>query len=293
MAQSEIQTILVAGYPKSGNTLLGSTFSIAGNICDPNYSAQTLYDIYTIRRIKEYAPLPNPFFSKNQLHIKTHDSLRRQNLDNKYFGNTNKVIIITRNPFDTFLSSLNFLRVLVREAGEVNHVVLDTLQKLAPKSQFPEDSTNFIAKFTLENLRRESILDDMFVQYANIGTAFSAFMSMSSPWALFSSSYDRCSKPMCRIKFEDMSAGYEDNYEKVSTKISNFLGCDSLILAKAFCLQRDSAIEKKKKGNIFFSKVASEYYSQYLSKKSLRHFCSLYYSTMVELNYNYLLESLF
>ena len=291
-----INTVLVAGYPKSGNTLLGSTFSLAGNICDSGYDVKSLFDIYTIRRKQmsdaEYHPRANPFFPGSQVHIKTHESFRRWDLDNIYFGDTNKVIVISRNPFDTFLSSLNFLRAIVKLSGAITQPVSETLRKLSPASTFPDNPNQFVSDFTLENLKHENLLDDMFVEYANIGTAFSAFMDMSSPWALFSYSYNFCEKPVCRIKFEDLSSGYLDDYKKISDKIGGFLECDPFVLEKSFQLQRNSALERQKEGSIFFSKVASEYYLHYLSKSSLKYFCSLYQATMIDLEYTEILDSL-
>ena len=122
-----MNTFLFAGYPKSGNTLLGESLRFAGGI------ETTPYDIYQIRS-KKLNPSPNPIFNSEICCIKTHDVWRPySDFHAIYPGKVQKVVVITRNPFDTLLSGINFFRVTYsRNAGCLPPLHMKSLKCLIP-----------------------------------------------------------------------------------------------------------------------------------------------------------------
>lgn len=103
-----MNTILCAGYPKSGNTLLGQSLVFAGGL-------ESSFDIYQLKREK-LTPEVNPLFSSDACSIKTHDCWRpSRDIHHLYFGKVSKAIVIVRNPFDTLLSGINHFRVVYQQ----------------------------------------------------------------------------------------------------------------------------------------------------------------------------------
>ena len=92
-----MDTILVPGYPKSGNTLLGTALNLAGSV-------KTDFDIYALKS-QNIIPDCNNLFESPLCTIKTHQ-MRRYNskFENLYFGKVIKIITIARNPLETLLS---------------------------------------------------------------------------------------------------------------------------------------------------------------------------------------------
>ena len=167
--------ILCAGYPKSGNTLLGRSLLYAGGIRDSSF------DWYWIKK-KGIMPTPNPIFKSKTCCIKIHDKFRPfRNIFVSYPGEIVKVIVIIRNPLDTLLSSINFFRVVYKNSGgRLPFLHRISLRILMPDFRVGED---FLKDFTLEKLRDNGMLDLALDNFGKNDTVIPHLFYRSGAWS--------------------------------------------------------------------------------------------------------------
>ncbi len=291
-----MKTVLFAGYPKSGNTLIGHSFLYAGKEADPTWdycdrshkcdsnSPSKFYDVYQMQRI----PPANPLFGGSRVCVKTHQyNLYSENLTNSYFGGVGEVITIVRNPFDTLLSGLNYFRVQWAEYGGLPQVSAIALNRLMPEYDYTRG--NFLEDMKIDTLREKTHLDDVLYRFASSGTVFYNFYVTSGPWCNFAKSYDSAEVPVLSIKYEDLV----DNQESTSNIISDFLQVDRGHVLSGFKKQAEFAKEKKKSGDSFYSKMKTGYWKNYFSKKACREFIDMYHRPMTEMGYCDIIEEVF
>ncbi len=276
---------MCAGFPKSGNTLLGESLLYAGNIIE------SPFDIYVIKKNKE-KPIANPLFDSEIYTIKTHDHFSRfANLDEIYFGEVKKVIVINRNPFDTLLSAINFFRVEYFNYGnnlQPHHI--RAITALMPRFDF-NFKNDFLDVFSLEKLRDEGMLDDALDNFSKNGTVILNFYSMSGPWAEFASSYDYSNLEVLKILFSDLlnisasSCSATEKYCPAILKLSDFLDISASKLASGFRQQAEATLKRhndKKFGEAkFFNKMTDGYWKDYLSGEQCRKFVDKHYASMI------------
>ena len=287
-----MNTVLFAGYPRSGNTLLGQTLNHAGGI----HGAP--YDIYQLRR-ERLTPSPNPIFRSEICSIKTHDSWRPfRDFHSLYFGSVLKVVVITRNPFDTLLSSINFFRILYLQGGnELSPLARYSLTKLIPDFQI---KNSFLADFKLAKLRDGGMLDIALQNFGESGTVISNFYTMTGTWSDFSSSYDYSGVDVLKISYEELeaisirSAETNDYISPALSKLSSFLDVDSALLRKGFSIQRRDALAiKEAKSEVkFFNEGSSGYWKNYFSAKACRSFMDLHYPAIARNGYEHLISEI-
>jgi hypothetical protein len=280
-----MKTVLIAGYPKSGNTLLGGALRVAGR-CESDF------DIYTLKSNK-VRPTTNKLFSSDTFVIKTHDRWRPGDvLDERYFAPVEKVIVVIRNPFDTLLSTINFLRVQYREGNIKGYV--GTFEMLFPGAQICDDFLDF---YSLESLRSKGLLDPALGNFSLFGTTIPGFSRMSGPWAGFANSYKYSGLPVMNVRYEDLAtlseqslSSLEDDGLATLNTLSKFLDISSSELLKGFKVHRGGALEQQKSGNLFFNKMRSGYWRDYLSAKACADFANQYAPEMIDNGYRELVE---
>jgi len=283
-----MNTVLIAGYPKSGNTLIGQSINLAGNV-------KGVFDIYSLKKNGK-TPSLNPIFKDAVCSIKTHDNWDpKHNIHDLYYGKVLKVIVINRNPFDTLLSGINFFRITYKTHG-LNDFQKRSLHKLFPRFKVDDD---FLDNFTLENLKQEGRLDIALNRFSEDGTSFLNFYRNSGTWSGFANSYEHSGLPILKIRYEDLekisidSFNGKGNTNPYLLKISSFLEVDHENLAKGFALQRSNANKENAntKTNVkFMNKMASGYWKDYLSLKNCRTFVRKNYHAMLINGYEELIE---
>jgi hypothetical protein len=289
-ASAENNLIVVAGYPKSGNTLINETLSLAGKLVNtswhpPQYEWQNAADIDKINSLPFSS---NPYLPASQCHIKTHISYSEQSygLWNNTIG-ISSVIVITRNPFDTLLSTTNYLRysAIVNKRLSVNQIA--TLKRFYPDHS--EEDVLRAEYFNLDSLRETGALDNALEVFSSTLTCVPQFFARSGTWLDFYGSFKNTPLPSIKIRFEDI-VNKEANWDQVATNLACFLQSDPQILAEAFSLQNQNCLKAKSKKDPFFPVADSYYFFKYFEGRSLRRFCNKHQQAMVEIGYGDLVD---
>ena len=283
-----MKVLLCAGYPKSGNTMLAQALDIAASIESEGHPPQP-WDFYQIKK-KNLLPISNPYLF-DAAHIKTHERFKNKDVD---YGDkslvTDKVVVIIRNPFDTLLSSLNYLRVIVKENNRIPTSVQSTIQKLLPSYVLPSSPDQFIEKFNIDTLLHQDLLDSCLSFFGRNGTVFDQFYSMSGPWVLFSLSYLKTPLPVHVVRYEDIisSPNFIDSGVRSKTifMLADFLGSDRDTLLKAFDIQSANVASQKSRGAMFFPKAEAGYFVDYFSRSAVSSFTDMYFSVLKDFGYH-------
>ena len=285
-----METALFAGYPKSGNTLIGQTLNLAGEI-------ETPFDIYDIRR-SQITPTPNPLFETTTYCIKTHDSYTPfRNIDNLYFGKVSKIVVFNRNPFDTLLSAINYFRVEFKNNGgkfDPSKAHMLSLMALFPDFELKE---TFLSDFTLEILRDNGMLDIALRNFGAFGTSILCHYSMSGTWSDFAGSYDDCGVDVLKFSYEKFEKMSLDSIRKDNAmseellELSSYLEVSPGRLNQGFAKQRQFATKSESAREVkFISWKRSGYWKEYFSPKACKTFLDRHYSAVVKNGYEYLID---
>ena len=112
--EKEYPAIGVFGFPKSGNTWVGNAFLELGRLSNPGFNSS--FDIHVCLRKKERLQ-PNPAMKQGEeefICFKSHaakqynKSFITPRIKSIGIGQLDKVIVLTRNPFDVLLSFINY-----------------------------------------------------------------------------------------------------------------------------------------------------------------------------------------
>ena len=281
-----MDTALIAGFPKSGNTLLGATSNIAGGV-------GTHYDVYHLRSVGQ-EPEPNKLFHRDICTIKTHDSRRwSSDLRTSYYGTVVSIVTIVRNPFETLLSTLAFLRYLCEAKGSLSQDEVDCVHSLLPGYVI---GSAFSEEFTLDNLRDQGLISVALSNFAKMGTVIPLFYAMSGPWSEFVLSYLGTGIPTLNLRYEDLSQeslGEQESHSQCTKRLSEFWDCSYWQLKRAFIQQGIDAQNAKAYGSLFFSKAESGYWKSYYDLADCKKFADLYYRSIIANGYEDLMDDLF
>lgn len=268
--------VALAGFPKSGNTLINETLSYAGKIVDPawiapKYEYQNQEDI---NRLEAASFAANPFLEQYRCHIKTHLAYSDQNYiwDNRK-AIIDSIVVIIRNPFDTLLSSTNYLRYSANLNKRLTANQIATLKHFYP--DYSEADVLDPEIFNLRRLQEKGALDKALEIFAASNTCIPQFLTRSGTWLDFYKSFSQAKLPVLQIRFEDI-VNCPDNYQKASSELSKFLNCDSIVLAAAFNRQNESCHQAKDANDLFFPIAESNYFYHYFEARTLRRFCNKY-----------------
>ena len=282
-----MRTLLIAGYPKSGNTLFGEALHSTGG-------SGPFLDYYQFRR-NNSKPCSNTLFSDDTYVIKTHERWRPNiDFEEAYFAKVFKIITVIRNPFDTLLSAINFIKVQFKNNNMVYKKTWDAL--------FDGIKLNdeLIRSFTLEDLREKGLLDLALKQFSNHGTSIPGFVRMSGPWSGFITSYKYCGLPILNLRYEELaslseqSLGELDDINKnLLGKIAGYLEVNEYQLQLGFKLGRQKALNAQMNKNVFYNKMRSNYWRDYFSNDSCKEFVSNYAVEMIDNGYKDLVDEFY
>jgi hypothetical protein len=287
---SQNNLVVLAGFPKSGNTLINETFNYAGKFASPGWTPPK-YEYQNqegISKLETTSFIGNPFLGEQRCHIKTH--LAYSDYHYSSGGQSvaiERIIVIIRNPFDTLLSATNYLRYSASLNKRLTANQIATLKHFYPN--YTETDVLTPNVFNLEKLRDEGALDHALEIFSASNTCIPQFMNRSGTWLDFYASFSQAKQPVLRIRFEDI-VNSTDNYQKVSSKLSQFLGCDTKILATAFGQQNEACREEKNANNLFFPVAEANYFEKYFGPKTLRRFCKRHGANMIANGYENLVN---
>ena len=284
--------VVVAGFPKSGNTLINETLSYAGKLVEPSWEPPRYEwnNDADIARICSNTFSENPYLGAGRCHLKTHQKYSKENYNwSKAQIRMNCIVIIIRNPFDTLLSATNYLRysATVNKALTANQIA--TLKHFYPG--YTDSDVLGGKRFDLEKLRDEGALDNALEIFANSGTCVPQFLARSGTWLDFYQSFNQTRLPSLRIRFEDV-VNSEDQWAKVAATLGTFLARDEGILAAAFKCQDQACQKAKSEHNPFFPVAESNYFFRYFEPRSLRRFCNVYQNQLASLGYEDLVDTI-
>lgn len=289
-----MKTILFAGYPKCGNTLLGESFIFAGKNFNPDWDLgnfdghmERLYDYYVMQF---YPPVKvNPLC--NGICVKTHQRPSRyHNLHNSFYNGVSHIITVTRNPFEVLLSSLNYFRYLWKKNGTLTNHEIKSLNSLLPDYKINEES--FLDDFTIENLKEKDLLDISLSNFSSNGTSIGIFHTMSGPWCSYVNTYNMHHN-VINGEIQILNLKYEDlvkNSDLCAEKLGTFLNCDSSYIKLGFEEQKKLTQKRKEEGDLFFNKASSGYWKEYFSYDACKNFTSTYCYELENLGYRDLVD---
>ena len=233
-------------------------------------------------------------FARDICTVKTHDS-RRWTCDfrHSYFGEVVSIVTIVRNPFETLLSTLAFLRYLFGANGTLSQDEVDCVHSLLPGYAI---GPAFCDEFTLENLRDQGLISLALSSFAKMGTVIPLFYSMSGPWSEFVPSYLGTGIPTLNLRYEDLaqeSLGESEPQSICSKRLSEFWDCNYWQLKQAFIQQGIDAQNAKAYGSLFFTKAESGYWKSYYDLADCRKFADLFFRSILASGYEDLMDDLF
>ena len=294
------EILIVAGYPKTGNTQLASSLLYAAKDIKEDWEVNDWeWDIHTFYRRNlnllkiPITPKGNPYLGKNKVIFLSHwrgdISWLPKNLF--YRGKVTKVIITNRNPYDTLLSSLNYLKRGIINNG-MSNIIKKTLKILLPTYYFSNLFKDYANNFTLQYLRDNGLLDEALINFANINTLHPLFSKNSGKFISFYDSYNNSNIPLLKTNYEKIyESGIKDNFNNISRDISNFLSTEKSTLQNGLIKQNNFAMEESKKENSFYKMVKPYYFSNYFSEKAIKYFNEKLYKEMIVSGYEYLLNA--
>ena len=288
-----MNSIVIAGYPKSGNTLLGQVLNIAGNVDTKGEDIN--FGIYSIRR-KGIRPPVNHLFGGSVCTLKSHEMFcGSADWEDFYLGKFLKVITLVRNPFEVLLSSLNYFRVNAADNGGcLKTQQIRNLTRILPGYEIP---VKFVDDFNLENLREKGLLEIALEYFRENEAILPQFANTSGSWATFVSSYDSCPVPVMNLTYEDLVLASSDSVAgslncPVIQRISRFLDVDCSAISEAFAIQRREAEKSKGSKKLFFNKLRSGYWRDYFEYENCRSFASTFQEAFKKNGYQDILEEL-
>jgi hypothetical protein len=282
--------IAIAGFPKSGNTLINETLDQAGKLIDsdwvpPKYEYQSSKDL---EPLKSGSYMANPYLGEHRCHIKTHIMYSDENYELERIGITiDSIAVIIRNPFDTLLSTTNYLRYSAKKNKRLTGSQISTLKHFYP--DYSESDVLGGSEFNLEQLREKGALDQALEIFSASNTCIPQFLTRSGTWLDFYSSFDHTQKQTFKVRFEDIINSHA-NWEEASNLLATFLGCQPDILADAFMQQNESCQQARQSNNLFFPVAESKYFFRYFEGRSLRRFCNKYLTELKAFGYEDLID---
>jgi hypothetical protein len=284
--------IAIAGFPKSGNTLINETLNYAGRLVDqcwvpPKYEIQNEKEI---SRFDDYSFTANPFLGKNKCHLKTHLAFSKDS----YIWHGRKaaissIVVIIRNPFDTLLSSTNYLRYSAALNNRLTANQIATLKHFYPNHSEADVLNPEV--FNLKSLREKGALDRALEIFSTSNTCIPQFLARSGTWIDFYTSFSKSDLPVLQIRFEDI-VNTGNQWQESSRILSNFLDSDPIVLAEAFARQNEECQQARRANDLFFPVAESNYFHQYFEAKTLRRFCNKNLQMLKSIGYKDLADSI-
>lgn len=284
--------IAIAGFPKSGNTLINETLDQAGKLINsdwvpPKYEYQNPKDL---EHLKSGLFSANPCMGKHRCHIKTHIIYSDESYGRDNTGITiDSIAVIIRNPFDTLLSTTNYLRYSAEKNKRLTGSQIATLKHFYP--DYSESDVLSGSRFNLEQLREKGALDQALEIFSTSNTCIPQFLTRSGTWLDFYSSFDHAEKQTFKVRFEDIVNSHA-NWEKASNRLAAFINCQPNVLASAFSRQNQLCQQAKKANDLFFPVAESKYFFRYFDGRSLRRFCNKYLTQLKAFGYEDLVDEI-
>ncbi|MEB3320085.1 MAG: sulfotransferase domain-containing protein [Cyanobium sp.] len=284
--------VVIAGFPKSGNTLLNETFNHAGNLADQDWQAPK-HEWQNDKDIDKITSKPftaNPYLGPGRCHLKTH--VKYSESSYQWTGKRatpSSIIVIIRNPFDTLLSSTNYLRYSADLNKGLTANQQSTLKHFYPN--YTETDVLDPKRFSLTGLRDEGALDKALEIFSTSNTCVPQFLARSGTWIDFYRSFDQTQLPTLRVRFEDIVKS-TDKWGKISCQLANFLGSKPEITAKAFAQQDEACTQAKREKNPFYPVAEANYFFQYFEPRSLRRFCNSHGKQLATFGYEDLVDKI-
>jgi hypothetical protein len=277
--------VAIAGFPKSGNTLINETLNYAGHLADsswtaPKYEYQGKKDL---AQFTGHSLSSNPFLGQDRCHLKTHLIYSHENYRwEQPESSIESIVVIIRNPFDTLLSSTNYLRFSAALNNRLTANQISTLKHFYP--DYTENDVLNADVFNLDKLRDEGALDKALEIFSTSHTCVPQFLARSGTWLDFYKSFRGAEQPVFQVRFEDIVNSL-DNWQTVSECLATFLHSDPELLAKAFALQNAQCKQAKSENNLFFPVAEANYFERYFEAKSLRRFCNRHLHDLKSIGY--------
>tara|TARA_Y100000589_G_C27199029_1_gene648507 strand:+ start:2145 stop:3005 length:861 start_codon:yes stop_codon:yes gene_type:complete len=233
------KSIIVAGYPKSGNTMILDALKYAGNSINKNYLGG--YNLPKLLRTK-IIPAPNPLFKEQMTEIKSHRDYPK--LHDVFLDNIKKVILIRRKPIHVFASYLdyNIRKAYIAKGKNENYLNyirhhLKTLWELKI-AKIPLNYDQLIRSYqkTIKYSFNKSA--EIFL---NLNGEIKYLKKISGNWLNYYESFSKVKVPIFKIQYEELIDNNKKN--QIIKDLAIFLSVDYEILSKGFNIQ--SQIAKK------------------------------------------------
>jgi hypothetical protein len=283
--------ILLATYPKCGNSALSFPLVLAGQLADSSYTGYE--DLYKARlaHLRDHALPFKAIPGQETTIIKTHKIFKQPSDLMTPQGEVRKVIRIIRNPFDCLLSALNFLRLEAKNSNSLTKIkpTIDTLfpyRKIIRRWTSPK---RFVNTFTLDSLAKENLLDMALHSFSQSGLTLPFYFSVCGGWRSNYESWSAANVPTLNLRYEDLTPSPSAETVQI---IADFVKTDRDLLGKAFACQLENVNQQKSSGNLFFNKASKDYYLNYFTAKSLNQFVDYNQIAIESLGYEKLITQI-
>ena len=302
-AATAMNTILFAGYPGSGNSQLSAALCLAAELHgggQPDSGSARLHEIYRLKSDlqapAQKIPEPNPCLPGECVNIMTQEPLRYKQLDQIYFGSVSRIVLTLSDPFDALLCALLFVRysASIATTDQLPPAITGSLESLLPGYAYAQDRQAFLEQFTLESLRDAGILDRCLLSFSNSGTVIPFFHAMAGPWAFYGSSYDVSGRPVLKLRQDHLVKAASDGFAAIASPLSEFLGCDQALLLDALRLQKQQQGQASEaQAQVSAYQPGTQAFARYFSRPALHSFANQYYSCLISLGYEDLVDAIF
>lgn len=255
--------ILVAGYPKSGSTMI--TVILHG------------YDIYglgkeTAVKLLENVPVGFP------LALKTHN-LPRNDLMPPHpdIITTSKVLHIRRNPLDTLLSYLNHIRFDIctnNNKGKYS----EYCSRILRTNIYEMEDSEITEMMTLEKLREKNVLEAALENFSSNSLRLPLEPIEFGSWTSHYLKWHQARIEKIELRYEDVV----NNFEREVVKMSEFLDLPVSLLKSRAESQSNDAINNR---STFYNKMSAGYFKEFFTKKLTDSFISRHGAEISSLGY--------
>lgn len=247
------KSIIIAGFPKSGNTMILDALKYAGNSINKKYTGG--YNLPKLLRTKKI-PVPNPLFEEKISEIKSHRDYFK--LHDLLLDNMKKIILIRRRPIHVFASYLDYNIRKANIAKERNENYLNYIRhhlktlwalKIAKSPLNYDQLINSYQKTIQYRFKKSAEI------FLNLNGEIKYLKKISGNWLNYYESFSKVKIPIFRIEYEELIDNKKKN--QIIKELAIFLSVDYEILKNGFNIQYQNAkkdsLENPK--NSFYKKL--------------------------------------
>lgn len=278
--------VWVASYPKSGNTWIHSVIKEAGRSIGAPQQEMDIYTKVSRMEVPQSCGILNPDLDLRSDHLllKTHSPYSPEGVHPECGLETLGYVHIIRNPLDVLLSYINYTRIeysFHTHDREYQKVLFRDLLGM----DSPVEFTGW-QKMQLDDIPTENF-DHALMRFADLDSEIPSIAGHAGSYFQQNLSWrkNNIQAPHVLLHYEECLREPEKLFDLC--QLFDFSEAD-VKAATARIKQRTLSQKQEKKygfSNIFFNKMAANYYTDYFSRKTVDKFCLQFSDQLNQLGY--------